>query len=180
MKHRDDFYQLFSFKNGIGAEIGVQEGHYSYTLLKNSHQKFNKFYCIDPYKPFPKEEYTDYSNKDVTEHIIFFNTAEKQLSEFPCVEFLIEESLNVVNDFPDNHFDFIYIDGNHMFYPVLKDIIAWWPKVKKGGIFAGHDYYIRRNEVDVLEVQYAIDAFVMINNLSLNHGFECSSWYIIK
>jgi hypothetical protein len=34
----------------------------------------------------------------------------------------------------------VYIDANHTHEEVKKDIQAWLPKIKKGGIISGHDY----------------------------------------
>jgi predicted O-methyltransferase YrrM len=42
--------------------------------------------------------------------------------------------------FPDEFFDFIFIDADHSYEAVVKDIQSWWPKIKKGGIFAGDDF----------------------------------------
>lgn len=42
--------------------------------------------------------------------------------------------------FPDGYFDFVFIDACHAYDSVKADILAWLPKVRKGGILAGHDY----------------------------------------
>lgn len=39
----------------------------------------------------------------------------------------------------DNSYDFIFIDGDHRYEHVSRDIQLWLPKVKKGGILCGHD-----------------------------------------
>ena len=49
-------------------------------------------------------------------------------------------SYNVVDQFEDNSFDFIYIDGAHDYESVKKDIELYAPKLKTFGILAGHDY----------------------------------------
>jgi len=38
------------------------------------------------------------------------------------------------------HFDFVYVDARHDYKGVYEDMVAYWPKLKKGGIMAGHDY----------------------------------------
>ena len=35
----------------------------------------------------------------------------------------------------------VYIDGSHVYLDALQDIIKCTPKVKPGGIVAGHDYH---------------------------------------
>lgn len=40
----------------------------------------------------------------------------------------------------DGYFDFIYVDARHDFKGVYQDLRLWWPKLRKGGIMAGHDY----------------------------------------
>jgi predicted O-methyltransferase YrrM len=42
--------------------------------------------------------------------------------------------------YPDAYFDFVFIDADHTYDAVKLDINAWWPKVKMGGVLAGHDW----------------------------------------
>jgi len=43
--------------------------------------------------------------------------------------------------FPDASLDFVYIDGYaHTGNEAGQTLLDWWPKVKPGGLFAGHDY----------------------------------------
>jgi hypothetical protein len=43
---------------------------------------------------------------------------------------------------PDGSLDFAYIDANHAYEYVKRDIELWWPKIRDGGMLAGHDYLI--------------------------------------
>lgn len=36
--------------------------------------------------------------------------------------------------------DFVFIDADHSYAAVKADIEAWLPKIKSGGVLAGHDY----------------------------------------
>ena len=49
-------------------------------------------------------------------------------------------SYEVEKDFRGGSFDVVYIDGSHKYKDVKRDIELYLPKVKKGGIIAGHDY----------------------------------------
>ena len=50
-------------------------------------------------------------------------------------------SVNAAKRFNDNSLDFIFIDACHDYEYVKEDLHTWYPKLKKNGIFAGHDYY---------------------------------------
>ena len=49
-------------------------------------------------------------------------------------------SHNVDDKFEDGTYDFVYIDADHSYESVKKDIELYLPKLKKGGIIGGHDY----------------------------------------
>ena len=44
-----------------------------------------------------------------------------------------EYSVNASKYFPDEFFDYVYIDADHRYDGVKEDIVHWFPKVKKGG-----------------------------------------------
>ena len=51
------------------------------------------------------------------------------------------DSIEASKKYEDNSIDFVFIDANHDYDYVKKDIEAWFPKVKTGGVIAGHDYH---------------------------------------
>jgi len=64
----------------------------------------------------------------------------KPLLDVGVVNLIKGHSLDVVNKYEDESIDFCFIDGSHEYEDVKKDIEAYLPKVKSGGILAGHDY----------------------------------------
>lgn len=50
------------------------------------------------------------------------------------------DSFVAAKNFEDASIDFCFIDANHAYEFVSKDIAAYLPKVKKGGVLAGHDW----------------------------------------
>jgi predicted O-methyltransferase YrrM len=53
---------------------------------------------------------------------------------------IISDSTEAATQFEDRSLDFVFIDASHEYRKVNLDIDAWLPKVKAGGILAGHDY----------------------------------------
>lgn len=58
----------------------------------------------------------------------------------------IERGLSgdVLPKLPDDHFDFIYIDGDHSYLGVKRDLLLCSKKIKRDGIIAGHDYAVNK------------------------------------
>jgi predicted O-methyltransferase YrrM len=50
-------------------------------------------------------------------------------------------SILAANMFNTNSIDFLFLDAGHSYEDIIADMTAWYPKVKRGGIIAGHDYY---------------------------------------
>jgi len=53
---------------------------------------------------------------------------------------IIGDSANSADTFKDNSIDFVFIDADHRYESIKRDILAWKPKIKTGGVIAGHDY----------------------------------------
>jgi len=51
-----------------------------------------------------------------------------------------QSSVEASMPFADASLDFVFIDAAHDFESVRDDIAAWLPKVKPGGVLAGHDF----------------------------------------
>ena len=50
-------------------------------------------------------------------------------------------SLDAARLFADESVDFVFLDAYHSYEAVKADITHWLPKVKPGGVLAGHDYF---------------------------------------
>jgi predicted O-methyltransferase YrrM len=53
---------------------------------------------------------------------------------------VVGASVDVATRYADASIDLVFIDATHEFASVIADVRAWLPKVKPGGVLAGHDY----------------------------------------
>lgn len=117
-------------KNGVVAEIGVDKGDFSSQILINNQPK--KLHLIDIWD---SERYNQEKRKEV--ELKF----EKEIISKNVV-INLGYSTKVVDIFEDSYFDWIYIDTNHSYEMTKKELISYSPKIKEGGIIAGHDYTV--------------------------------------
>lgn len=86
------------------------------------------------------------------------------------VQFIRKKSEDAVADIKEA-VDFIYIDGNHDYEFVKKDIGLYWKLLKPKGIIAGHDF-------KHYSVAKAVVEFCNRNNLNASNWLL--DWHIIK
>jgi hypothetical protein len=95
-------------------------------------------YCIDPYI-----NYNDY-NDAASNHIgdeMFNNVKIRLQNKFGNRVVFIRELSEQAVDLIPNNIDFLYIDGNHKYKHVLKELELYYPKVKIGGYIMGDDSF---------------------------------------
>lgn len=152
----------------IGLEIGCYAGINAENLLECLPQLY--LYGVDPYTPYIdwNGEATLFSN-DNSE-----NAAMQRFSRF-LNRFKLHKKTSdeAVNDFEDEIFDFIFIDGLHTYDQVLKDCLNYYPKLKKNGLFSGHDYNT------IVDVKKAVDEFSLKTNKTISQT-KNDVWYWIK
>lgn len=166
---------------GTGAEIGVRNGEYSHFLL--THWKGEKLFSIDSWAE--AEEYIAPSGDVVSQssHDEAYGRAVMLLAPFGARSMIVrEDSLAAAEKFADGSLDFCYIDAAHQYEPFKKDLAAWFPKVKRGGIVSGHDYSNAPIGAVRYGVKRAVDEFCRENHLklTLTREFNVRSWFIFK
>lgn len=153
----------------VGVEIGVCLANTTEAFVKGI-KNLKKLYAIDNYPIFVdlggenlNEERQDLMKKAAKEKLIPYKDK---------VEFLHVTSDEFVKTLKDESLDFVFIDGDHSFEGALKDFQNYYPKIKKGGIFAGHD-------IQLDSVRNALTYFLKEKSNSVN-SVSNSAWYIIK
>jgi hypothetical protein len=127
-------------KRSMCAEIGVHEGEFSEQILNTVDPE--KLHLIDPWKQgdglFGKQAARDQAILDER----YAKVTERFAEEIEASRVRIHRNLSseIVGEFDDSYFDWIYVDGNHLYEYVKQDLELYFPKVKNGGYLTGDDY----------------------------------------
>lgn len=115
-------------ENAIVAELGVDKGDFSKKILSNCHPE--KLHLIDNWN-------CDRYHSGLKDNVENMFTNEIQTSKI-IINFGL--STEVVDSFPDNYFDWIYIDTDHSYQTTLQELRSYSKKMKNKGVIAGHDF----------------------------------------
>jgi hypothetical protein len=140
-----NFHSLYNYvvekypSGSTFVEIGSWKGKssaYMCVEIANSNKDIN-FFCVDTWAG-SKEHFVDYA--DISNENIYgiFMTNMKDVKNYFSPYRMT--SLQAASLFDDKSIDFAFIDASHEYEDVLNDIRAWYPKIKPGGMLAGHDY----------------------------------------
>ena len=123
----------------IGAELGVHAGLFAAKTLA-AWKSAREYHLVDLWAPLAN--YNDSSAmQSKKDGQIIFRAAMQRLAPWKsqlrvCRNF----TLVCAEQVEDGYFDYVYVDARHDYKGVTDDLLAWWSKVRVGGIFAGHDY----------------------------------------
>lgn len=159
------------------AEVGVFKGQNLELMVE--HRPFMAF-AIDIWKEegVPGQNDADLSQEELDD---IYRQIEKQTLYTPFLKLIRDYTTKAAEIFPDEFFDLVYLDADHTYEAVKKDLEAWYPKVRKGGFFVGDDYLDRwspRRHVRFGVVK-AVNEFAEKNNLTV-HELPLHGWAIIK
>lgn len=133
-------------RGSVGAEIGVWRGDFSERILRVARPA--RLHLIDPWRFVDEDRYAQawYGRSNVasqgamdTIHVAVLRRFATQVHSGVVVIHRCE-SAAVAQRFEDDYFDWVYIDGNHLYEYVQRDLEMFAPKVKRGGLIAGDDY----------------------------------------
>jgi hypothetical protein len=175
-------------ENDILIEVGSFLGK-STSYILDEIQKSNKklqFYAVDTWDLTKDDQFHSTAEMPWGEKYIDFS---KRLGETAFYDYFMDNikycpggsnltkaiqsySWSAADQFKDNSCYFVFIDAGHSYESVLKDLNAWYPKVKSGGIFAGHDLIGEG-------VQKALREFCLKNNIKQIYQRN-ASWLLYK
>lgn len=128
--YEDVYDRAFSiFNDGerhVFVELGAHAGRSTAYMARILNPNFS-FFTVDEWKIYPYKKFiANLKNNGITtEHVT------------P----IIADSSEASRLFDPESVDFVFIDADHSYQGVLRDIVAWLPRMKKTGVIAGHDYH---------------------------------------
>lgn len=126
-------------RDSVIVEIGSFSGKSSELFALHCH----KLYCVDLW-----QEYWELDGHTLSKAEVDFDEMSKN---YDNIHKFRMASQDASKSFDNESLDLVYIDAAHDYENTMNDIYAWFPKVKKGGILAGHDYRYDPN-IKVYEV----------------------------
>jgi hypothetical protein len=196
-KEYDDYYKklAYTYENGGGwsgfyygvfseiinknnfkncAEVGIGYGFHAKQILKNT--DVSKLYLVDPM--------CWYENDGFPEDVVKFGGFETLVKN---IKLHLEEEKDRYTWFrqpsttitqeqiPDESLDAVFIDADHSYEAVSKDLRFWWNKLKKGGWLLGDDY----SSCCHPGTKQAADEFARVYNLDMEFVYKPGTTYPI-
>lgn len=181
---RDDLPRLLNRRGlvGCGVEVGVKAGAFSERLLEG--WKGRHLISVDPWAAAEQDDrYVNLDNVAQEIHDGFHADAVGRLARFGERSTVWRTTgQEAARRIPHHTLDFVYLDARHDYESVRDDLAQWFPKVRPGGILAGHDYIDGTFVNGDFGVRSAVDEFFAARSLRVRHTFTDSpwdSWFVI-
>ena len=154
-------------ENLVGAEIGVWKGDSFLTLLQNC-PNIKTLHGVDFFEPY--DDYIAPNILNSNQPILTLDKKEIDFVKLVCyhrleysgqkdkIRFHEMDSNEAAKYIDDDSLDFIFLDAYLTGEQVKNDLEVWYPKVKTGGIFSGHDWNCK-------DVEVAVNNFRRDNNI---------------
>ncbi len=154
----------FGNKPLIGAEIGVKGGDNATDILKTLN--ITKLYLVDSWQG---------------EFGRFFKIAKNRFKNNKKVVIFKDSSLEASKKITES-LDFVYIDADHSYEAMKRDIKVWSEKVKTGGFVCGHDYTERWPSIRKAVLEYCSERKICYLVQSdgrrvIDGDFYCNWWF---
>lgn len=185
---------------GIFVEVGTWVGR-SLVFLATTVINSNKdiiVYGIDDFSGSPGE-ISIFNAKSFPLQRVESDGSEKIKEEFlkniepvfAVVRPIFKKSVDVATMFDDESIDFCFIDSDHSYESIKKEIDTWYPKIKPGGMIGGHDLQLEpvaRAVTEKFGGNFILDnqpsvvkeVFPENNNFHIHYGSPNMSWYHFK
>ena len=132
--------EMSRIRNGCIVEIGCFMGGSTWYGAQIARDNFCRYICVDSWRGA-----SDLSVDNIHYEGFIENMTDAGLLRH--IEIIRALSADAAKLIPDNSVDLVFIDADHTRIGCAADILAYWPKLKVGGVMLGHDYCERLHGV---------------------------------
>lgn len=154
------------------AEIGCFYGENAESLLRTFHNM--RLWVIDSWLGgWGGSDYYKFSQNEMTYIMhcaLFFTSFAEERRRW-----IHSTSEQAHSTFRDGSLDTLFVDGDH--FIVYQELKQYYPKIKSGGILAGHDYHPTRSDIRLVKPD--VDSFCREYGLTL-HLEDNMVWWAQK
>jgi len=127
----------------VFVEVGAYLGRstvYLASCIKKSGKKI-RLYAVDLWDGWVYDDCRPHTPQPETEDVFraFIENVRRAGVE-EVIYPLKMPSEQAADLFEDGMLDFVFLDADHAYEAVRRDLEAWFPKVKRRGVLGGHDY----------------------------------------
>lgn len=126
-------------RGGTFVEIGSWKGRSTSFIGKVCEENGTRLVCVDHFAGSQDSLAARYDRELAAEDIEQVFRSNMAGLGIP-VELMVERSLAAAARFAPGSIDRLFLDGSHDGPSVKEDLVAWWPKLTRDGILAGHDH----------------------------------------
>lgn len=176
-KLRGSLIDKYIPKGGIGAELGVFKGNFSKVLLHRAKPK--ELHLIDPwYFLTSKWDWTGGNQSTVDALCNILQSNKKEIDE-KKVFVHVQDDIKLLGEFPDEYFDWVYLDSSHEYEHTVAELELLHKKVKTSGIICGDDW--RPDSTHMHHGVYkALNEFILKYNYELIYADDKNLQWFIK
>ncbi len=140
-----------------------------------------QLYLIDPYLEYDDFKGTNkgWDTKTQRDFDFFYEKARRRLSVYDfnsSVTFIRQKSCDAAAKIPDD-LDFVYIDGNHNYDYVKRDLELYYPKLNAGGVVGGDNFESIFPGVAKAVIEFTEKHGLKIYGARSDQSYE---WWVVK
>ena len=164
--------------NGVGVELGTYLGKSACYLAERSQESCKpiNIYTVDIFPdkhlggkdPYLEPKIKNPKKLSFKELAVDYLLSAGVLDKIKIIDSLTSDAASL---FEPDSVDFLWVDADHSYEGVLKDLTAWFPKMKPRGFISGHDYNIE-------SVKSAVDDFFSNHNIRVESRVSWEGWYV--
>lgn len=169
IKYRADLYKIIDCSLPV-VELGVAEGNFSRDMLN---WPIPKLYSVDAWQRLDQKGDGGFEQRW---HDTNYQKAVKLLSQFGDRSVILRGlTYEMAREVQDESIGLLYLDADHSYEGVMRDLEAWHSKVIPGGVVATHDYFdvgygVKRAFADFTKKNHIFEIHILPENKTVDAG----------